>query len=473
MGGLFLGSGLEFPLVGEASDGPRSPGVNPVFLPSSDPGGRRWTCDDGSGFRCGSPRRPRPPCAPSVRRSTCRRPRRSSVSRPSIRRARLQHVLRGDPHRSSRHIAASWAPARRPRPQDIHPRSRGSRARSTTWLRLALPVSMRRTPPARSSSPRRAPTRARRHQPPLFDVAHSDRRDVHSGSSPLFAGAPLSVLSSVRNAGRGRRVPDQRRRLQPGGLRGDLRCSGSSTGRRSSAEARLSFAAPAHRARRSTTCSRSIGAAALPDRQRGRRRRLRRDAASLLLRRGHRQRDHGSDLRRRRCGPGRSGGGAAGRHLGARLGLPPGGPVSAPLHLQVGTAYTLVFHNVDVPSTPNPQHGFSGISELGIPATDDISPGHDFVVRRSRFSRISGVPTPSRARATTAAPTRSSTPEFGGRSSWSDGAAKTRHAHRGWRYVCSWPFSKSPLPPPARGERVKGEGGSHPVSTSFLSESGG
>ena len=58
----------------------------------------------------------------------------------------------------------------------------------------------------------------------------------------------------------------------------------------------------------------------------------------------------------------------------------PGGPVSAPLRLQVGTAYTLVFHNVDLPSTVNPQHGFSGISELGIPATDDISPGHDFVV---------------------------------------------------------------------------------------------
>jgi hypothetical protein len=58
----------------------------------------------------------------------------------------------------------------------------------------------------------------------------------------------------------------------------------------------------------------------------------------------------------------------------------PGGPVSAPLHLQAGTTYTLVFHDVDAPGTPNPQHGFSGISELGIPATDDISAGHDFVV---------------------------------------------------------------------------------------------
>jgi len=58
----------------------------------------------------------------------------------------------------------------------------------------------------------------------------------------------------------------------------------------------------------------------------------------------------------------------------------PGGPVSPPLHLQAGTTYTLVFHDVDAPGTPNPQHGFSGISELGIPPTDDISAGHDFVV---------------------------------------------------------------------------------------------
>ena len=58
----------------------------------------------------------------------------------------------------------------------------------------------------------------------------------------------------------------------------------------------------------------------------------------------------------------------------------PGGPISPPLVLQVGTPYTLVFRDVDAPGTPNAQHGFSGISELGIPATDDISAGHDFVV---------------------------------------------------------------------------------------------
>jgi hypothetical protein len=58
----------------------------------------------------------------------------------------------------------------------------------------------------------------------------------------------------------------------------------------------------------------------------------------------------------------------------------PGGPISPPLVLRVGTTYTLVFRNVDAPGTPNARHGFSGISELGIPATDDISAGHDFVV---------------------------------------------------------------------------------------------
>src|SRR5207244_1976420 len=42
----------------------------------------------------------------------------------------------------------------------------------------------------------------------------------------------------------------------------------------------------------------------------------------------------------------------------------PGGPVSAPLLLKVGTTYRLVFHNVDSPQTTNPQHGFSGISDL-------------------------------------------------------------------------------------------------------------
>jgi hypothetical protein len=58
----------------------------------------------------------------------------------------------------------------------------------------------------------------------------------------------------------------------------------------------------------------------------------------------------------------------------------PGGPQSAPLVLTVGKTYTLVFRNADLPGTVNARHGFSGISELGLPATDDISPGHDFVV---------------------------------------------------------------------------------------------
>jgi hypothetical protein len=34
----------------------------------------------------------------------------------------------------------------------------------------------------------------------------------------------------------------------------------------------------------------------------------------------------------------------------------------------VGQAYRLVFHNVDTPQTTNPEHGFSGISDLGLPA---------------------------------------------------------------------------------------------------------
>jgi hypothetical protein len=55
----------------------------------------------------------------------------------------------------------------------------------------------------------------------------------------------------------------------------------------------------------------------------------------------------------------------------------PGGPNSPPLVLTVGTTYILVFHNVDSPGTPNPRHGFSGISDLGLSGTDDISPGHD------------------------------------------------------------------------------------------------
>ena len=55
----------------------------------------------------------------------------------------------------------------------------------------------------------------------------------------------------------------------------------------------------------------------------------------------------------------------------------PGGPNSPPLILAAGTNYVLTFHNVDAPGTTNPRHGFSGISDLGLPGTDDISPGHD------------------------------------------------------------------------------------------------
>ena len=58
----------------------------------------------------------------------------------------------------------------------------------------------------------------------------------------------------------------------------------------------------------------------------------------------------------------------------------PGGPVSSPLRLSVGVTYRLVFRNVDLPGTPNPRHGFTGISELGLPETHDIFAGHDFVV---------------------------------------------------------------------------------------------
>jgi hypothetical protein len=58
----------------------------------------------------------------------------------------------------------------------------------------------------------------------------------------------------------------------------------------------------------------------------------------------------------------------------------PGGPISPPLVVRVGTTYTLVFHDVDPPGTTNPRHGFTGISELGLPPTDNISPGSDFVI---------------------------------------------------------------------------------------------
>ncbi len=58
----------------------------------------------------------------------------------------------------------------------------------------------------------------------------------------------------------------------------------------------------------------------------------------------------------------------------------PGGPISPPLTLRVGTTYTLVFRNADLPGTVSARHGFSGVSELGLSPTDDISPGHDFVI---------------------------------------------------------------------------------------------
>jgi hypothetical protein len=59
----------------------------------------------------------------------------------------------------------------------------------------------------------------------------------------------------------------------------------------------------------------------------------------------------------------------------------PGGPVSDSAVLIVGTTYRLVFHNVDGPLTENARHGFTGIPELGLPGTDDISRGGpDFVI---------------------------------------------------------------------------------------------
>ncbi len=58
----------------------------------------------------------------------------------------------------------------------------------------------------------------------------------------------------------------------------------------------------------------------------------------------------------------------------------PGGSSSPPLVLQVGTAYRLRFHNVDPPGTTQPDHGFSGISDLGLWASPGsvISPGRDY-----------------------------------------------------------------------------------------------
>lgn len=59
----------------------------------------------------------------------------------------------------------------------------------------------------------------------------------------------------------------------------------------------------------------------------------------------------------------------------------PGGPVSASLVLTVGTAYRLVFRNVDGPLVENAVHGFTGIPELNLPGTDSIARGGpDFVI---------------------------------------------------------------------------------------------
>ncbi len=59
----------------------------------------------------------------------------------------------------------------------------------------------------------------------------------------------------------------------------------------------------------------------------------------------------------------------------------PGGPLSSPLTLTVGTTYRLVFHNVDGPLVENAVHGFTGIPELGLPGTDSIARGGaDFII---------------------------------------------------------------------------------------------
>lgn len=59
----------------------------------------------------------------------------------------------------------------------------------------------------------------------------------------------------------------------------------------------------------------------------------------------------------------------------------PGGSNSPPLVLQVGVAYRLRFHNVDPAGTTDPNHGFTGISDMGISGTpsNSISPGSDYV----------------------------------------------------------------------------------------------
>ncbi|MDQ6892553.1 MAG: PKD domain-containing protein [Acidobacteriota bacterium] len=59
----------------------------------------------------------------------------------------------------------------------------------------------------------------------------------------------------------------------------------------------------------------------------------------------------------------------------------PGGANAPPLVLSVGNSYRLRFHNVDPAGVTNPDHGFTGISDLGISGSPGatISPGHDYV----------------------------------------------------------------------------------------------
>ncbi|MEO8192018.1 MAG: PKD domain-containing protein [Acidobacteriota bacterium] len=58
----------------------------------------------------------------------------------------------------------------------------------------------------------------------------------------------------------------------------------------------------------------------------------------------------------------------------------PGGAFAPALVLKAGTAYRLRFHNVDPAGTTLPNHGFSGISDIGISASpgNTISPGRDY-----------------------------------------------------------------------------------------------
>jgi PKD repeat protein len=59
----------------------------------------------------------------------------------------------------------------------------------------------------------------------------------------------------------------------------------------------------------------------------------------------------------------------------------PGGANAAPLVVLVGNSYRLRFHNVDAAGVTEPNHGFTGISDLGISGSPGatISPGTDYV----------------------------------------------------------------------------------------------